>query len=198
MSRVTYNAIDKTAGVRGPERAYAGLVVSKLTEGFIGTSASPFGDNAEFCLQLNTAIFVGNDAVRLLARLHGQCEIHGYIEGPNRGWYAGIIHDGLEAGVLRAEMGWESVMLLLSVADDSPIVTDYSVTESFPSQSAASWAGYEEPREGAWYEDLTEAERWELAVKGVRSSAGCEWKPEMWAHPNFGDGKTALDRWNSS
>ena len=37
-----------------------------------------------FNLALNTALFSGSDPVKLLVRLHGQCEIHCYVVGKNR------------------------------------------------------------------------------------------------------------------
>ncbi|MFD0856802.1 hypothetical protein ACFQ07_31510, partial [Actinomadura adrarensis] len=52
-------------------------------------------------LLANTAIAAGSDAVRVLTRLDQQCEIHGYVEGPNRAWLADIIDQGLDAGIMR-------------------------------------------------------------------------------------------------
>ncbi|GAA4304598.1 hypothetical protein GCM10023178_11830 [Actinomadura luteofluorescens] len=37
--------------------------------------------------------------MRFLARLHAQCELHGYVEGPNRAWLADVIDQGPAAGV---------------------------------------------------------------------------------------------------
>lgn len=53
------------------------------------------------CAVLNTAIALGNRAIQLAARIHGQCEIHGFVEGPNRAWLADIIEEGLAAGIFR-------------------------------------------------------------------------------------------------
>src|SRR5690606_31251558 len=45
-------------------------------------------------VSLNTALDTGSDALRLLARLHGQCELHCWVDGPNRAWLADIIVAG--------------------------------------------------------------------------------------------------------
>jgi hypothetical protein len=44
--------------------------------------------------------------VRFLARLHGQCEVHGWVAGKNRAWLADIIETGRETAILRDDMGW--------------------------------------------------------------------------------------------
>lgn len=48
-----------------------------------------------FDVALNTALGVGNDSLRLLARIHAQCEIHAYCMGSNRRWLAGLISKGV-------------------------------------------------------------------------------------------------------
>lgn len=54
-----------------------------------------------FPLMLNTVLALGNDPVCLFARLHGQCERHAYVEGPDRSWLAGVIQQGLDCGIYR-------------------------------------------------------------------------------------------------
>lgn len=143
-----------------------------------------------FTLSLNTAMACGGDALRLCARLHGQCEIHAYVEGPNRAWLAEIIEGGMESGILRRQVrdyptGWESVTRLLRERDDAPVVTSYSVTDSFPNAGVAGWEGDGD----AWY-DLPEAEQWRRALDGLRDDVGytLELKPENWATYHFGCG----------
>ncbi len=191
MSRTTFTTIDAQAELKGPERHYAGWIVRSIAEAL--TPRPEFGSpppEVEFEKQLNTAILIGNDAVILLARLHGQCEIHGYVEGPNRAWLAGIVDGGLASGILRESMGWEGVAELLRASEEGPVVTSYSVTDSFPGQVAAGWGGWEPEHEDGWYE-LDGPAQWELAVKGIRGY-GCEWTPEKWRKPNFEDGSTVL------
>lgn len=199
MSRISYSTKGKSAEVYGQERHYAAWIVGRMHKALsrdeVKFSSFVTGNDSQFCAELNTAILLGNDTIRLMARMHGQCEIHGYIEGQNRAWYADLIDEGRASGLLRESMGWEDVASLCRESDDGPVVTDYSVTESFPSMMAAGWGGweYDEENPDAWY-DLGADKMWELAVRGIRSQErNCEWSPEKWRIPNFGDGKTALD-----
>jgi hypothetical protein len=88
-----------------------------------------------FSVMLNTAQLLGSDYVRLLARIHGQCEIHGWIEGPDKSWVADLIAGGRKANLYRPDMGWESVETLLRDNDTEPVVMSYSVCDTFPSPS---------------------------------------------------------------
>lgn len=95
-------------------------------------------------LILNTALAVGSDAVKLMARIDGQCELHGYVEGPNRAWLASIIDQGLADGVMRPTLrarplGWDDVTTLLRAGTDTPVVMSYSVTDWFPNEDVAEW-----------------------------------------------------------
>lgn len=126
-------------------------------------------------LALNTLLATCSPSLALLARLHGACEIHAFIEADDASWFAGLIDDGRRENVLRAGSGWESVAdLARAVADGAPgpIVTHYSVCESFPSEWIAGWTP---PRDAdgeenwdAWY-DLPATERWALAEAGMRA-----------------------------
>ncbi|MCP9976488.1 hypothetical protein [Actinomadura madurae] len=108
-------------------------------------------------LLLNTALAVGSDPVKLLARIDGQCELHGYVEGPNRAWLADIIDQGLADGVLRRTLryqphpdtpredwptrplGWDDVTAFLRARDDEPVVMSDSTMDGFPNSDIAEW-----------------------------------------------------------
>ena len=92
-----------------------------------------------FGAQLDTAITIGSDQLKFAARLHGQCEIHCYVECKNRKWLASIIEQGLEQHLYRKDKGWESVIKLLRNGCKSPVVMSYSVCDSFPSSD--DWDG---------------------------------------------------------
>lgn len=108
-----------------------------------------------FTLALNTALTLGNDAVKLAARLHGSCEIHAWVDGPNRAWLADIMQAGIDTGVYRrgfsqrvssdsdetvwSDQGWDDVIALLRERDDEPVVTSYSVCDGFPDSSVGDW-----------------------------------------------------------
>lgn len=159
-----------------------------------------------FTTSLNTILVIGSDALKFVARVHAQCEIHGYVEGPNRAWLANIIEKGIETGILRKETqgygkGWEDVITLLRSTDNGPVVMDYSVTDSFP-----SYPGEEKhtcvddelecvacKNKEAWYE-LSHEERWNQALAKLRTNdAGLEMKPDNWNDYYFGDGLTVFD-----
>jgi hypothetical protein len=155
---------------------------------------TPGGEGVSpFICALNTAWVMGSDPVKLMARLHGQCEIHAYVEGPNRAWLADIIERGREVGIMRAEMGWESVIELLRARDDGPVVTSYSVCDQFPNRHVAALPEAVDPADpdgDRWY-DLPAAARWASAVEGLRAGnagRGLEMKPDNWADYSFGDG----------
>lgn len=111
----------------------------------------------QFVVALNTAAQLGSDQIKLAARLHGQCEIHAWVSGPNRAWLADIMQAGLDSGVYRrgiqhpaepdygrpepvwVPQGWEGVIALLRERDDEPVVTSYSVCDEFPNSSVGDW-----------------------------------------------------------
>lgn len=108
-----------------------------------------------FDLILNTAVLLGNDQMKLAARLHGACEIHAWVDGPNRAWLADVMQTGLNTCVYRrgiwhethgpngsrrwVSQGWEDVITLLRERDDEPVVTSFSVTDQFPTSSVGDW-----------------------------------------------------------
>ena len=116
-----------------------------------------------FSVILNTALAIGNDALRLFARLHGQCELHAWIDGPNRAWAADIIDTGRAAGLYRADQGWEAVAKFLRSSKRGPVVTSYSVCDTFP-----------------------ESGGWDAGIAKLRASNdGREITPTRWAFPDF-------------
>jgi hypothetical protein len=143
-----------------------------------------------FDAALNTACVIGSDAVKLMARLHGQCELHAFVEGANRDWLASIIEKGRQQSVFRADMGWETIITLLRSRSDCPIVTSYSVCQQFPNPSIAGW---KDEREGDAFWDLPNEDRWKLALTGLRESkGGLEMTPDNWAEFYFMDGITGF------
>ena len=83
------------------------------------------------------ALIAVGGPLRLSARVHGSCEIHGWVDGPNRAWLADVVEEGLASGVLRYAYqtqyeNWPGVVALLRRTSRPPVVMAYSVTESFP------------------------------------------------------------------
>lgn len=148
-----------------------------------------------FETKLNTAYVLANDVIKLMSRLHGQCELHCYVEAKNRKWLSGIITKGLKGSILRNNQGWKSVIQLLESGSQTPVVCSYSVSYGFPNTYVAGVVSpgeyMDDSRESAWY-DLSEVERWDLAIQGIRSENGLELKPEGWEDFYFGYGWDAF------
>jgi hypothetical protein len=153
-----------------------------------------------FTVALNTALVIGSDAIRLMARLHGQCEAHAYVEGANREWLADIIEQGQHAGIMRSDQGWEDVIALLRETDAAPVVTSYSVCEAFPNAYVGNYEPptdeHGNPDDDAWY-NLPSGRQWSIAMTGLRQSSaartfGLEMKPDNWNSYYFENGVTGF------
>lgn len=147
-------------------------------------------------LLLNTAMAVGNDSVKLLTRLHAQCELHGWVEGKDRNWFASLIEDGLRAGVLRPDMGWDSVVAMLGCSYTEPVVMSYSVMESFPNRFCTAWEsppGAEDIDE-AW-DCLSDEEKWTHGIAWLQLQRYrlLQWRPSGWQDMRFGHAVSAFD-----
>ncbi|HEY2088339.1 MAG TPA: hypothetical protein VGH54_20265 [Mycobacterium sp.] len=151
-----------------------------------------------FTLELNTALRAGGNPLKLAARIHGQCEIHGWCEGTDRAWLAGIIDEGLESGVLRQNTGypnrsedWEGVARFLRERDDEPVVLSYSVTDGFPNRYEAGW----EPPPGtdlrpSWWS----ADEWAKLSEEEREDYHSEARDELWGElPSAAQWRIAMD-----
>lgn len=145
-----------------------------------------------FCLALNTAMQLGNEQIRLAARLHAQCEVHAWVEGPNRAWLADVMERGVREGVYRkrvayrdggraepqwSDQGWDDVIGLLRSRDDEPVVTSSSVTDQFPNPGPHAT----EYGDG-WYE-LDDADCWRIGMDWLRQAPGqLELRPDNKAY----------------
>jgi hypothetical protein len=151
---------------------------------------------------LNTGLAMGGDSLKLFARLHGQCEIHCWIESErDKKWLANIIEEGRKLGIMRANQGWESVITLLRKDGEFPVVCSYSVCEQFPNFGCLpddhplkqGTDGDREDRHERYYE-LTPEEQWTACMTGLRTSGGGlritrkDWN-DFW----FGDGTSAFN-----
>lgn len=137
---------------------------------------------SSFSLALNTACVAGSDAVKLAARLHGQCELHAWVDGPNRAWLADVMQHGRDAGVFRDDAGWEEVITLLRSRDDEPAVTSYSVCSSFPNRTIAGWEPPPMPDEWApdWAADDKGSDEWGEMTADAREEYYYETACDQW------------------
>ena len=145
-------------------------------------------------LELNTALAMGGRPLALAAKIHGWCEIHAWVDGPDRDWLAGIMGAGLESGMYRRGLwhetaagaerkwwsqGWESVIELLRSRDDGPVVMSYSVCDSFPNREAAGWEPpFNEGWKPDWADDAEGMAEWDAVedkAEAQRETRGDEW-----------------------
>jgi|GEM_PF-4088351 len=183
--------------VEGRERAHLTLLTQNIANALIGATRqfgsrmpgepTPYGfEVGRFCEMLDRLTVLESDVLNLAARIHGTCELWGWVDGPNRAWLAELIGRARAAGVLRAEMGWEGLQELLRQDASSPVVMSYSVCESFPSRhlylaGVSVWPANDE--EG-WYA-MSDEQQWDFAMRWMRETAPAldmdvEMKPENW------------------
>jgi hypothetical protein len=161
-------------------------------------------------LLMNTALAVGNDAVKLAARLNAQCEIHAWIAEEDRIWVARMIEEALRTGIFRRSLrrepvagepvpyrngdlsGWKEVIELLRSGSYGPVVTSYSITDEFPNAAVAGYAP------DTW-EDLTRTEKWDASMHGLQGGlwsqdfTGLRIWPKDWSTFRFHHNLTAFD-----
>lgn len=131
-----------------------------------------------FWTTLNTTLAMGSDAVKLLARVHGQCELHGWVAEESAPWLADIIADGLNSGVLRPGKGWDTVEELLR-DPGSDVVMSYSVTDSFPSVYFLLEDDDGEMDETEDLYELPHDELWSRCLAKLKSSEFESWQLEL-------------------
>jgi len=168
----------------------------RALQSWINIGSKPVVINGEpiepWLIALNTAMALGNDAIRLFARLHAQCEVHCWIDGPNRKWLAAMIRQGREDNLLREEQGWEATAVLLESHDDGPVVCSYSVCSQFPNPSLLpadhpTMIMPDEDRVDAFWR-LPEDEKWTLCMSTLRATEGLELRPDNWTAVTFHGG----------
>ena len=164
-----------------------------------------------FDLGLNTALAMGSDPVRLAAKMHGWCEIHAWVDGPDRVWLAGVIREGLNSRIYRADMGWEELIEELCDNPDEPMVTSYSVTESWMEAGVVGYLGAwpegvekrwdsltpeqqqaRETRQDEWHE-LPADRQWEIGMQYLATKPWLQLTPESLGGQWFSKPLTVFD-----
>lgn len=92
---------------------------------------SDFGQMSLIGLILNTISCVGSNVIRLLARIHGQCELNCFVKIEHMNWFADIVQQGLNSSFLDKDAGWLDVFDLISNKSNSPIVLNYGDQYNF-------------------------------------------------------------------
>lgn len=136
-----------------------------------GFNSINLGRSSNLELQFNTAFVLRSDALTFAARVHGMCEVHGYVEAEDREWFAEMIERLHRDHFLRAHMGWPSVVKLLRDGNATPVVMSYSVCDQFPGPHLL-----EGDHDEAGLVDL-----WEPCMAVIRKTEGLRLQPgEKW------------------
>ncbi|MFB7858984.1 hypothetical protein [Rhodococcus qingshengii] len=151
-------------------------------------------------LRLNTAAQSGNPDLLFAARINGQCEIHCWVDGPDRSWFADLISSSRGRGFLRPEMGWETLVEMLHEDDRGPVVLGYSANGGFPDTEACGWwDGVDSDdveamreREATW-EAMDDYDRWHVCMEVLRKEPSLQIRPETWDSAYFGMGLSFQD-----
>jgi hypothetical protein len=137
-----------------------------------------------FAVQLNTAYRAGSDPIKLMTRIHGQCELHCYIREPNKVFVRAIILEGLHKGLFRDNVGWVQAADFLGSTPGN-VVFSTSVGSSFPNAELAGM--------GEEFDKLHPTEQWNAAWANLQKESGLEITPERWDSFYFGSGHWAGD-----
>jgi hypothetical protein len=166
----------------------------------------PDGPVSPWDIALNTALETGLDSWRFAARIHGQCEIHCFMEGNDKRWIADILENTFisKFAASGSNVGeWQSLVDFLRIPGDFSIVCSYSVCSSFPNFDclpdghelkrgidAADDDDIDARREA--FGKLDRDESWDACMRGLRER---NWDLKLsqvdWEEFRFGDGTSA-------
>lgn len=222
MSSISFDSADGCVLVGGRERARMGVLIDDLAwtmhsrgqyrsdpmEASNAKLAYIYGLNetADFSERLGWVCLIGSDTLKLLAHIHGQCELNGWVHPDDGEWFADLVEravadgllgpDGREGGV-NGYGSWQDVADLVRIST-TPIVSAYSVTDSWPSQYTISeyrpdlWT-YDEENPDAWY-DLSDEERQRIGDEALEDCCP-RWHPAEWG-THWADRVRSLSPWN--
>jgi hypothetical protein len=212
MKPAIYDGPDKTAGLRSllpPGHcllAEQGYEFENLAECWL-RGRMLHADNLEhpflvldgrrllfFATVLNTVVSLGSDALTLAARLHGQCELHCYVEYEDFYWFADMLRKSIP--IFRAQhkqatnqLEWlEHEMRQIHRKKGLPVVFSYSVTNPWPNALDCNVS------DGAWAK-MDRDRRWSLGTEALRSHPEKRLRigPDEWDGYQFDYGLSAFD-----
>jgi hypothetical protein len=145
-----------------------------------------------FVMQLNTGVATKSPFYSFYARVHGQSELHCYIEGEHRAWLADVLRQGLDEFVLPHNTdygkyrGYHDLIPFLEKRDTEPVVLSYSVCQQFPGSFLTE----------SQNERLSKTRRWAKAVDALReknATAKLQIAPENLTLQGFDNGVSAFE-----
>lgn len=205
MSSISFESAEGRVLIGGRERARMGVLIEDLawimhSRGASMSFMSPqeqsnakldyrYGltEETNFGERLGWACLIGNDKLKLLAHIHGQCELNGWVHPDDLEWFASLIEGAVADGLLgpddRCGYGsWQDVADLARIST-TPLVSAYSVTESWPDQYSISehrpdLFAYDEENPDAWHE-LSDEERQRIGDEALEDCCP-RWHPDEW------------------
>lgn len=213
MSYTEFHTPTGTAYVSGAERAHLDMLIRDRGDGlrrvaFAGhppaelqyarTIHLPDAGEAVLDINVNSILSAGDPpVVQLATRIGAQCEVHGFVDGADRAWFADLIDEAVDAGVFRAEMscypqrgehpnGWRAVAGFARADAADPIVMSYSVCDSFPNPDLAVWPDDPPEDEPADWVGADPLLQWDWAMAGLRRKAEVSWLLQI-TPDNLGD-----------
>lgn len=209
MSHIAFESGQGRVEVGGRERARMGVLLDDIAwvmdsrgrrlqspqEDHTAKLRYVYGDfgtsdrDDNFGKRLGWACLIGNDALKLLAHIHGQCEIHGWVHPDDLGWFADLLEQAVRDGLLGADGrsfygSWQDVADLAR-RSTAPLVASYSVCESWPDiyliaqerPDLFTPEDADDPYE-SWAK-LSEADQDRIADEAI-ASCGPRWHPAEW------------------
>jgi hypothetical protein len=200
MSYIQFDSPDGTVQIGGRERARMGLLIDEIAWALEdrGNLSGPddelrklryqYSADDNFGQRLGWVCLIGDDVTKLVAHIHGQCEIHGWVHPDDGPWFAGLVEAAVERGLLgddaRNHYGSWSEVAEMARTLTGPMASSYSVTESWPdvygiAEHTDLWtpADPDDPYES--WEELAVAERHRIADEALPLIAP-RWHPEEW------------------
>lgn len=209
MSYITFDSAQGCVEIGGRERARMGVLIDDIawvmeSRGRARSSpqddwqvklqyTGPFSED-NFGERLGWLCLIGDDVTKLLAHIHGQCEIHGWVHPEDGEWFASLIEEAVARGLLgndgRSHYGSWTDVADLARNSTTPLVSSYSVSESWPDP----WTiAHERPDlfnptgpavegDDVLYDEwaaLTDDERGRIADAAIES-IGPRWHPSEW------------------
>ena len=149
MSYISFSSGQGEVLIGGRERARMGVLVDELAW-VMESRGRPITDpiirrrdelewryrDDNFGERLGWVCLIGDDVTKLLAHVHGQCEIHGWVHPDDGDWFADLVKRAAARGLLNEDRvgkygTWDQVADLAR-RSTTPLVSAYSACESWP------------------------------------------------------------------
>jgi hypothetical protein len=209
MSYIAFESQQGLVEIGGRERARMGVIVNDVAWA-MESRGRPHGSpqdeyrakldysgafsDGNFGERLGWLCLIGDDVTKLIAHVHGQCEIHGWVHPDDGEWFAGLIDGAVARGLLNGDRpgqyGTWSEVGALALRSTTPLVSSYSVCDSWPDphQIAEQRPDLFNPTGPAVSSDdvlydawaaLGSEEQGRIADEAIQSCAP-RWHPEEW------------------